>query len=245
MKKRIIFSDGGKGGVGKSMTSTAIVDYLLSKGRRPVVVDSDPTNPDVARLFKSHESVMMCVYDFRKTDDWMVFLESLESIPDDVEDIVINLPAAIDLRDHLVTAFGVFESLGFETTGFFTMNRHSDSLNLLGESMRNNLLSYTENRVVVLNGLFGDEKSFQRWHESETKKKFLSVGGQAIYLPELYYRSCDICLLEQQKTFSESVKKEMPIVYKTQINQWLKTIHTKLDKLFENISTPNAAAIIN
>jgi MinD superfamily P-loop ATPase len=47
MAPNIYWVGGGKGGVGKSMVSMALLDYLLSKGVPALLVESDTSNPDV------------------------------------------------------------------------------------------------------------------------------------------------------------------------------------------------------
>ena len=42
---RIVWIGGSKGGVGKSMTTMAALDYLLSKGSSVVLVECDNANP--------------------------------------------------------------------------------------------------------------------------------------------------------------------------------------------------------
>jgi MinD superfamily P-loop ATPase len=42
---------GSKGGVGKSLFSFALVDYLLNQERNVLLVDTDTDNPDV---YKAH-----------------------------------------------------------------------------------------------------------------------------------------------------------------------------------------------
>jgi len=229
MKKKIIFSDGGKGGVGKSMVSISIVDYLLAKGEAPFVIDADVTNPDVARLFQDHPICMTETYDLRETQEWMQLLETVETISNEIMTIVVNLPASFDFKDHIKTAVSVLDDLDYKIRTFFTINRQSDSLNLLGESLVSGSLFYSDDKIVVLNGLFGTEDQFTRFHESKIKRSLLEQEGKLLYMPELYYRSCDMCLVEKNKTFSEAIQEKMLLVYRHQINQWLQDIQKRID----------------
>jgi CO dehydrogenase nickel-insertion accessory protein CooC1 len=54
-RRRIYWIGGCKGGVGKSMLTSATIDYLLDAGSQVVLVESDTSNPDV---FKSYESLL-------------------------------------------------------------------------------------------------------------------------------------------------------------------------------------------
>lgn len=47
---------GSKGGVGKSLFSFALVDYLLNRNANILLVDTDTDNPDV---FKAHKDLAL------------------------------------------------------------------------------------------------------------------------------------------------------------------------------------------
>jgi len=228
--RTIIFSDGQKGGVGKSMTAITLADYLMRHSSAIGVIDADHTNPDLARLFNRNiENVFTATYDFSELDDWMLFLESLEKLPQDIQNIIVSLPATLNINPYLDTACAVLDALNFDIACFFTLNRQADSVNLLSSSMETGLLSRSSTRVAVLNGLFGNEDKFDRWVDSDTKAKFESDGGSTAYLPELFYRSVDLCLVELQLPFSIAIQQEMPLVYRAQIQQWLR----QTDSLYE------------
>ena len=233
--KTIIFCDGGKGGVGKSFVAIALADYLMRKAECIACIDADPTNPDVVRLFQEQEDqgVYTATYDLSETDDWMAFLESLESLPEDLSYIIVSLPAALNITPHLPTALGVFEALGMHVMTFFMLNRQSDSINLLGHSLKGGLLHSSAHKVAILNGVFGREEQFDRWQESTTRKQFTKSGGLIVYMPELYFKSVDLALVTHHRPFSQVKDLTIPLVYRAQITQWLKAIDTTFDHLFE------------
>jgi len=239
MTKRIVFSDGGKGGVGKSMTSICLIDYFITQGNNVAIIESDVTNPDVSRLFKDHPKCATLLYDLKEKSDWMQFLESLENLGSGVETVVVNLPASIDLMDKLEGGTEILKILGFKTSVFFTINRHADSLNLLGKSLANGMLNWAEQKVIVMNGMFGMLEEFQRFNDSETKEEVFNQQGKILYLPELYWKSVDICLLELNKTFSEAIKGDMSIVYRYQTQQWIGDVHDRLSKVFNEPKNEN------
>ena len=47
MSNTIFLVGGGKGGVGKSLMSMALLDFLHTSGRRPYLVETDTSVPDV------------------------------------------------------------------------------------------------------------------------------------------------------------------------------------------------------
>ena len=52
----VFYVGGSKGGVGKSLFSFALVDYLLNKDKSVLLVDTDTDNPDV---YKAHKDLAL------------------------------------------------------------------------------------------------------------------------------------------------------------------------------------------
>jgi ABC-type dipeptide/oligopeptide/nickel transport system ATPase component len=218
MSSRIIFSDGGKGGVGKSMVATALVDYLSKKGLAVAAIEADITNRDVSRIFDDHPDIKNAEFDLRESFDWTEFVVSVENLltMQDIQ-IVVNLPATINFRGYLTEAVEAFKMMNLEVIGLFTLNRYPESVKLLGESLNEGILSMAHHRVAILNGLHGEPHQFERFNDSDAKNKLLDGGGKIAYFPELNYRACDLCLLENNKTFSLMEKAKIPVIYKVQI----------------------------
>src|ERR1700749_2244914 len=66
---RLILIAGGKGGVGKSTVSVAVIDSLLEQGDNPVLVESDTSNPDVYKMYGSELEHRLI--DLDNVDGWM------------------------------------------------------------------------------------------------------------------------------------------------------------------------------
>src|SRR4029079_19718339 len=52
MSKAIFLIGGGKGGVGKSLMSMALLDFLQAVGREPFLVETDTSVPDVFKAYQ-------------------------------------------------------------------------------------------------------------------------------------------------------------------------------------------------
>ena len=52
MTPNIYWVGGGRGGVGKSVVSMALLDYLLGKGVPTLFVESDTSHPDVYKAYR-------------------------------------------------------------------------------------------------------------------------------------------------------------------------------------------------
>ena len=87
-------------------------------------------------------------------------------------------------------------------------------------------------RIICDRTFFGPDHVFERFEESKAKKQLLQQGGQVIYLPELFHRSLDQCLLEKKITFSEASRHEIQLVYRFQIGRWIASVHQSFDCVF-------------
>ena len=52
MSKAIFLVGGGKGGVGKSLMSMALLDFLQASGQEPFLVETDTSVPDVFKTYQ-------------------------------------------------------------------------------------------------------------------------------------------------------------------------------------------------
>jgi len=124
---------GSKGGVGKSLLSFALVDYLLNQEISVLLVDTDTDNPDV---FKAHKDLALPNLHCRlnsldDADGWADLLDTVQSYPEHV--VVINAAA----RTKTSTASygdimqGALREMQRGLTVFWVINRYRDSIELL------------------------------------------------------------------------------------------------------------------
>ena len=89
MSKAILLVGGGKGGVGKSLFSMAVVDFLGGTGREPFLVETDTSVPDVFKTYKGTIDGELVNLDER--EGWIDLVNLVESRSDDT--VVINTGA--------------------------------------------------------------------------------------------------------------------------------------------------------
>jgi hypothetical protein len=129
----IHYIGGSKGGVGKSLFSFALTDYLLNQKRNVLLVDTDTDNPDV---FKAHDTLefpnMFCMMNsLDDADGWAELLDTVQRYP--AHTAVINAAA----RTKTSTASygeimrGALREMQRELAVFWIINRQRDSIELL------------------------------------------------------------------------------------------------------------------
>ena len=93
IQNSVFYVGGSKGGVGKSLFSFALVDYLLNRNANVLLVDTDTDNPDV---FKAHKDLalpnLLCrLNSLDDADGWADLLDTVQNYPDYA--VVINAAA--------------------------------------------------------------------------------------------------------------------------------------------------------
>ncbi len=83
------FFHGDKRGVGKSFVAQSFVDWLVTRGIAPLVIDSDMRNPDLACMFPDAAVPV----DLRQHEGWLELLSLLHE--SDREQVVVSLAAGI------------------------------------------------------------------------------------------------------------------------------------------------------
>ena len=213
MGSRIYWIGGGKGGVGKSMVSMALVDYLAAQGAPLFLVDSDTSNPDV---YKSYREEVPCeLLDLDKVDGWIHLVNLCETHRDKI--MVVNTAAR---SNSAVTKFGgtlstSLQELDRSLVALWAINRQRDSLELLREFMD----ALTDCRVHVLRNMyFGDETKFELYTGSKIRPRVEGSGGKSLSFPDLADRVADD-LYKDRMTIATAATK-LPIGNRAELRRW-------------------------
>jgi len=213
MAKRIYLIGGSKGGVGKSMVTMTVVDYLGQQGEKVLLIESDTANPDVWKAYK--DSVETELVNLDDADGWINLVNLCDSKPDSV--VVINSAAR---NNTGVSAYGetlnsTLAELKRELVTLWVINRQRDSLELLKEYMEAipNAMIH-----VVRNGHFGEEKKFELYNGSKLRALVEERGGQSVTFPDLADRVSDD--LYSKRLTIEAAAKELPIGNRAELLRW-------------------------
>ena len=221
---RIYWIGGSKGGVGKSMVSFAAIDYLLSEGRKVVLVECDNANPDVFRAYK--DLVHTERADLDEGDGWIHLVNVCDAHRGST--VVVNTAARNNVA---VTRYGQtldssLEALDAKLVALWVINRQRDSLELLKEFIE----AVPRAEVhVVRNGYFGDERKFELYNASKLRTSVEGRGGQSVTLPDLADRVADDIYTERLSLCAAA--KSLPIGNRAELGRWRAEVRKVLVRL--------------
>jgi len=186
MSKAIFLVGGGKGGVGKSLMSMALLDFLQADGQEPFLVETDTSVPDVFKTYQEETAGELVNLDER--EGWIELVNLVESRAESA--IVINTGAR---NQTGVSNFGrtlskALGELGRKLVVLWMIDRKRESLELLSDFMA----AIPEAEVHVVRNLYlGSEKKFELFNGSKMKAGIEGKGSKSINLPELADRVTD------------------------------------------------------
>lgn len=189
--KILLVSHGDKGGVGKSYNSKIVIEYILLRGGRVVLIESDPTQPDVATRYLDDPAVSVGTLSLNRAGDaenaLAAFGERLEADPSDF--VVVNLPAGagetLDKTGDLLRDLA--DALGYRLVVLYALEKNRVAAEGLVRSVQTGLLSHVapENRFVIIPAYKGLPATFE-WIGFPERAEF---GMTEIIMPALDNRS--------------------------------------------------------
>lgn len=222
--KQIYFIGGGKGGVGKSTVSIGLVDYLVARDEKVLLIETDTSNPDVWKM--CGEEVESKLIDLDDANGWI----DLVNICDEMKDhsVVVNTAAR---NNKGVAAYGqtlasTLEELQRDLVTFWVINRQRDSLELLAE-----YLDHLPNSSlhVLRNSYFGAEAKFELYNNSNVRKSVEARRGKSVTYPDLADRVSDD-LYSNRLSIARAMQ-QLPIGNRAELNRWRIEVHKVLGEL--------------
>jgi hypothetical protein len=161
MKDTIFYVGGGKGGVGKSMASMTLVQFLIDRyGDSKIIhlIETDDSNPDVGRVYKGKIPMTGATMD-EDEKGWILVTSLIEQSRDTL--FVINSAARsnMGIRKNGRNFTAVLENgrIPYDLVILWPLNRQKDSVTLLDEFLR-----YVTYGTVypIRNNYFGKPEDF-------------------------------------------------------------------------------------
>ena len=186
MSDPIFLIGGGKGGVGKSLMSMALLDFLHARRRQPFLVETDTSVPDVFKTYKDAVAAQAVNLDDREGSIHLVNL--VDGNPDST--FVINTGARnqTGISNFGRTLSRALPRLGRKLVVFWMIDRKRESLELLGDFRD----AIPQAEVHVVRNLYlGSEDRFELYNGSNARTVIEAAGGRSLNLPELADRVTD------------------------------------------------------
>jgi hypothetical protein len=221
MNSPIVLVSGSKGGVGKSIATMAVLDYLTSANRFVKLMETDLANPDVWKSYgRSVESELV---DLDQEDGWISLVNTFEADPHST--YVINTPARNNeaVRQHGAILLDSLKELERRLVTLWIINRQRDSLELLESYLESMPLGTVH---VIRNGYFGDARKFELYEQSAVKRAIKEQGGLSLYLPDLADRVTD-ALYTDRITLEEAAT-QLKLGDRTVLQSWRNSVRSML-----------------
>lgn len=180
MSVPVYYVGGSKGGVGKSVVSIALTDFLVASGHDPLDIETDTANPDVAALYPDRAVFA----DLDERDGWLEMLKVIEDEQDRV--VVVNSAARANTgleKYGKNLFFDALREMNKPCESFWVVNRTKDSVSMLKD-----FIAMTGESIpvhVVRNLYFGPAHKFELLNTSNTLDKAMKTGGKVLDFPDL------------------------------------------------------------
>ncbi|OCX69661.1 hypothetical protein A6M27_18020 [Acidithiobacillus thiooxidans] len=183
--KTLYFSHGDKGGCGKSVLAAFIVERLLNDYGSVHLVESDPSQPDLATRYEGVPGVSVGFLPLNRAGDSenavSKFGKWLEA--QNAEHVVVNLPAGASetLDDMGDMIRDLSDGLGYRLVITYSLEKNGLAADMLEKSFKSGLMSFAapEDRFVVY-PLFKGEVGEFAWVEHPARK---NNGCNEIQMP--------------------------------------------------------------
>jgi hypothetical protein len=213
MSKALILVGGGKGGVGKSLFSMAVVDFLESTKEAPFLIETDTSVPDVFKTYR--ETIEGELVNLDEREGWIELVNLIESRPEST--VVINTGAR---NQTGITNFGrtlrkALPELKRKLGVFWLIDRKRESLELLSDFSE----ALPEAEVhVVRNMYLGAENKFELYNGSNMRAAIERAGGKSLNFPELADRVTD-AMNKGRLTIAKACK-ELSFGDRMEVERW-------------------------
>jgi len=167
---------GGKGGVGKTMTSMSLIDWLLKhkENEKIILIETDDSNPDVFKSYEKVNEVEKQVINLDNEEGWITLMNQMPEWSENGKKVVINTAARAtpSLSKYMNDFQDGANQLKIKMHFLWSINRQRDSLLLLNSVLK----SATKlNTTVIKNLYFGEADKFVLFDASEIAKKVNSI----------------------------------------------------------------------
>jgi hypothetical protein len=216
MTNPIFLVGGGKGGVGKSMLSMALLDYLRVAENAPLLIETDTSAPDVWKAYKN-EVENHCI-DLEQKDGWLELLDVLDRNADTAT--VINTKAAnqVGLRKFGGMLTEALRQQKRKLVALWVIDRKRDGLELLSGFVETLAQDERVEVHVIRNLYWGDEAKFDMYNGSQLRKEIEGRGGRTLNFPDVADRVAEA--INRERMPIHKAREELPFGSRVELCRW-------------------------
>ena len=179
--KKIFSLDSLKGGTGKSLVGTALVDVALSAGKKILIVEADMSNPVLGKIYADQEIYSTEL--ITKED----FLELATIIMKSEAEIIIINNAAVHAWEsygkYIINNTENFDAA--ELNVVWVANAEKDVLEKCVDFYEKCPAAKIH---FCMNEHFAGRRGFDLWKGSKIREKILAAGGTELVFPDIATR---------------------------------------------------------
>ena len=233
----MILVGGSKGGVGKSLVTMAVVDWLCcAMNESTLLIDGDESNPDVYKAYENVLEPKPITINLDVREGWLSLADRCAGHPS--AHVVINTGARnIDamLRYSGSTMNGVATELQRSVVVLWVINAERDGVELLRRYVDAIRAAHTTTQLhVVCNEGEEEGRSFNYYKGTETAKVVSDMGWRTIVIPTLAKRATTL-LYTKRKTIrvvaGDDPNELMPFGTRLEMTRWRNVVRTSLESL--------------
>lgn len=219
--KKIISIDGSKGGVGKSIVSSAFIDTARSLGKEVLLIEGDTNNPDLDKSYgKIIRSVPICLDNANGINK---FGETVGACDEEI--IVINNPArANGWGEHGQIYIEMLPEIDATFTTIWVASGNPDCFE--------KFVDYVEafpsvKKVICKNMHYKEEFPFDDWNSSDLRAQYLASGIDELSFPAIATRFTSY-MRKERKVWEEFVLKQEEFGYVCEAQKARRIFHELL-----------------
>jgi len=216
MTNPIFLVGGGKGGVGKSMLSMALLDYLRAAENAPLLIETDTSAPDVWKAYKNDVD-SNCI-DLEQKDGWLELLDILDRNAGTAT--VINTKAAnqVGLRKFGGMLTEALRQQKRKLVTLWVIDRKRDGLELLSGFVETLAKDERVEVHVIRNLYWGDEAKFDMYNGSQLRKEIEGRGGRTLNFPDVADRVAEA--INRERMPIHKAREDLPFGSRVELCRW-------------------------
>lgn len=223
----IHFIGGEKGGVGKSMTSRLLAQYLIDAGTSFIGLDSDQSHGTFSRFYSEYASPL--VVDDYDSLDQLVLLAQENPDYDLIIDLAAQTSARLGKWIEESDSLSLFQEIGSQVYLWHVLDDGADSVNLLNGILNRYPQEFI--KFVVVSNL-GRGECFDHFEQSSTYKKAKDRDATFMTLTKLQPQLAARLDFNNTSFWAAANNSDvMKIIERSRVRTWLKNNYQQFDKL--------------